>query len=1182
MAKQNYDAKSISVLEGLEGVRRRPSMYIGSTGKGGLHHLIYEAVDNSVDEALAGYCTKISVSLNKDGSATIEDDGRGIPVDLHHTYKIPAVELALTKLHAGGKFDKKSYMISGGLHGVGISVVNALSKKLIIEIKRGGKIYKQEYSRGLSKTKLKIIGKCKKEESGTKVTFWPDEEIFSTVNWDYKILETRFREIAFLNSGLKINLNDEVKGKKEEFFAAGGLIEFVKWMNSSKEVLSKPIYFKKEVESTSLEIAIQYNTSYRENIFGFVNTINTVEGGTHISGFKTALTRVINDYVKKKGLLKDSVLSGDDVREGVTAIVSIKIANPQFEGQTKTKLGNSEVKGFVDSVVTTFLSEFFEENPSVAKKIISKALDSAKARLAAKKAKDLVRRKNAFSLGGLPGKLSDCSNKKSENTELYIVEGQSAGGSAKMAREKEYQAILPLRGKILNVEKASPVKALSSEEIANLITAIGTGVNEQFNIEKLRYKKIVIMSVDGEETTFIQSSSGLISCVQIGNFIDGLIKNKINPSNYKVLCFNLRTKKTQFKKICKVISHPLKDKLYNIKTSYGRSVRITSSHSIFVYENGKLVLKKGSEIKKGDKIVAPKNLPLYNSKKVKKLNILRGLLDVKDKIKEDIYIRGVEVEKLLKARIRKSHKNNNEFVDKRVIIPIQFGKLLNKKRKEKELTQKVLCKRVGVKSPCVYYNWEKGKSKPTLKNFKKYLKILNFNEDEAMSRVQIVESKLDNTWKIQYKNSGRNKVKDYIKLSDINEEDLKYLKDIRISPIHYNLKGIGQHININSNFVKLMGFWIAEGSCSLRNGIRLSIGNNNVKFVDELSNSFLDVFGISPKFYKSDSRCPELKLVNRSVALFWKSLFGFINYSSNTKQIPDIIFNIDKKLQLEFLRGYFLGDGTIGKNSISFTTTSKDLANQIIYLLQSHGVLAGVSRRQPGSNSKIISRHPYFVISISNRKDLTILKRVWENHKNSHYLKKKLSSKFPSINRRFGIISDDLVTLEVLSSNNVKSSNGKVYDFSVDEDENFIAGFGGLCCHNTDADVDGEHIKTLLLTFFFRFMPELIKNGNVYAAMPPLYRLRKRKDYYVYNDIELEKMKEKLNTHSFTRFKGLGEMSATQLWETTMNPKTRKIKKIFIEDVADADKTFSMLMGDDVQARKEFIQENAKEAQLDI
>lgn len=499
--KKDYNAESIKVLEGLEGVRKRPAMYIGSTGKDGLHHLIYEAVDNSVDEALAGFCKLINVTINKDGSATIEDDGRGIPVDMHPQLKVPAVEVALTRLHAGGKFDKKSYMISGGLHGVGISCVNALSKKLIVEIKRDGQVYQQEYSRGNPITKLKIIGKYLGDESGTKITFFPDEEIFTTVNFDYSVLETRLREIAFLNAGLKIILHDESKNKTIEFHYAGGLIEFMKWINKSKETLHKPIYFKREEGNTIFEISIQYNTSYTENIFGFVNTINTVEGGTHVSGFKTALTRVINDYAKKKGMLKNDNLSGEDVREGLTAVINIKIPDPQFEGQTKTKLGNSEIKGLVDSVVTSVLSEYFEENPSIAKKIASKSLDSAKARLAAKKAKDLVRRKNAFSLSGLPGKLADCSRKKTEETELYLVEGESAGGSAKQSRNKEIQAILPLKGKILNVEKANPVKALSSEEIANLLTALGTGVGEQFDIKKLRYNKIIIMTdadVDGE------------------------------------------------------------------------------------------------------------------------------------------------------------------------------------------------------------------------------------------------------------------------------------------------------------------------------------------------------------------------------------------------------------------------------------------------------------------------------------------------------------------------------------------------------------------------------------------------------------------------------------------------------------------------------------------------------------
>ena len=469
MDKKEYDAESIKVLEGLEGVRKRPSMYIGWTGKDGLHHLVYEIVDNSVDEALAGFCKEIDVSINKDGSVTVIDDGRGIPVEMHPTYKVSALQVALTKLHAGGKFDKKSYMISGGLHGVGVSVVNALSKKLIVEVKREGKVHRQEYSRGDPKTKLEVVGKCNPEETGTTVTFWPDDEIFSTVEFDYRILEARFREITFLNPGLKIILRDEVQDKKVEFYSSGGLIEFIKWMNKSKEVINKPIYFKRESEGITAEVCVQYNLGYQENIFGFVNTINTVEGGTHVSGFKSALTKVINDYARKNKMIKegqDESISGEDAREGLTAIISIKIPEPQFEGQTKTKLGNSEIKGMVESIVSASLSEFFEENPPIAKKVISKALDAARARMAAKKARDLVRRKNALSVGsGLPGKLADCSSKKTENTEIYIVEGASAGGSAKQARDKEYQAILPLRGKILNIEKVNPPKRFQAKKL---------------------------------------------------------------------------------------------------------------------------------------------------------------------------------------------------------------------------------------------------------------------------------------------------------------------------------------------------------------------------------------------------------------------------------------------------------------------------------------------------------------------------------------------------------------------------------------------------------------------------------------------------------------------------------------------------------------------------------------------
>ena len=501
MGEKGYTGENIKVLEGLEGVRLRPAMYIGSTSKYGLHKLVDEIVDNSVDEAMAGHCTDIDITLNADGSVTVEDNGRGIPVDPHPVYKIPTVEVVITKLHAGGKFDKGSYKISGGLHGVGISVVAALSKYFKVTVRREGKIYHQEYEIGKPVSKLKVIGEIDKKITGTTIDFTPDETIFSTVKFDFSVLETRFREIAFLNKGVKISLTDKISNKDETFKYEGGIIDFVKWVNKSRQALhAKPVYFMKEQDKIHVECAVQYNDSYQENVLSFVNTINTIEGGTHVVGFKTALTRAINDYAKKNKLLKDENVTGDDVREGLTAIVSVKVPEPQFEGQTKTKLGNSDVKGIVDSVCMIAMTEFFEENPPIARRIVDKALEAQKARAAAKKAKELVRRKNAFSVGGLPGKLADCSSNKTEETELYLVEGDSAGGSAKTARNKEFQAILPLKGKILNVEKAQPVKVLSNEEIANMITAIGAGITDQFDITRLRYNKIIIMTdadVDG-------------------------------------------------------------------------------------------------------------------------------------------------------------------------------------------------------------------------------------------------------------------------------------------------------------------------------------------------------------------------------------------------------------------------------------------------------------------------------------------------------------------------------------------------------------------------------------------------------------------------------------------------------------------------------------------------------------
>ncbi|MCY8621010.1 DNA topoisomerase (ATP-hydrolyzing) subunit B [Bacillus spizizenii] len=502
--QNSYDENQIQVLEGLEAVRKRPGMYIGSTNSKGLHHLVWEIVDNSIDEALAGYCTDINIQIEKDNSITVIDNGRGIPVGIHEKMGRPAVEVIMTVLHAGGKFDGSGYKVSGGLHGVGASVVNALSTELVVTVHRDGKIHRQTYKRGVPVSDLEIIGET--DHTGTTTHFVPDPEIFTeTTVYDYDLLANRVRELAFLTKGVNITIEDKREGqeRKNEYHYEGGIKSYVEYLNRSKEVVhEEPIYIEGEKDGITVEVALQYNDSYTSNIYSFTNNINTYEGGTHEAGFKTGLTRVINDYARKKGFIKenDPNLSGDDVREGLTAIISIKHPDPQFEGQTKTKLGNSEARTITDTLFSAALETFMLENPDAAKKIVDKGLMAARARMAAKKARELTRRKSALEISNLPGKLADCSSKDPSISELYIVEGDSAGGSAKQGRDRHFQAILPLRGKILNVEKARLDKILSNNEVRSMITALGTGIGEDFNLEKARYHKVVIMTdadVDG-------------------------------------------------------------------------------------------------------------------------------------------------------------------------------------------------------------------------------------------------------------------------------------------------------------------------------------------------------------------------------------------------------------------------------------------------------------------------------------------------------------------------------------------------------------------------------------------------------------------------------------------------------------------------------------------------------------
>ncbi len=529
---KEYTAKEIQVLKDLEGIRLRPSMYVGDTSIRGLHHLFQEVIDNALDESLAGYCNYIKVFLMKSNTISVEDNGRGIPVDMHPTEKKPAVEVVLTMLHAGGKFDHKSYQISGGLHGVGISVVNALSSVLEVEVKRDGKIYYQRYEKGKPVTELQIKGNT--DETGTKITFIPDKEIFNTYEFDPEIIGKRLKELAFLNAGLKIEFIDEINNKTETFQYEGGIISYVKFLNKTKEKLhEEPIYIKKEKDKTIIEIALQYNNGFLETVFSFCNNINNVEHGTHYTGFSTALTRAVNDYIKKNKLSEEK-LTGSDVKEGLTAIISLKIPEPQFEGQTKTKLGNSEIKGLVDSVVYDELVNYFEEKPSVAKAIVFKCLNAAKAREAAKKARELVRRKGALESGSLPGKLADCQERDPSKAELFIVEGLSAGGSTKMGRVREFQAVLPLRGKVLNVEKARIDKIFKNNEIVILIQAIGTGIGEEFDINKARYHKIMILSDADSDGNHISTLILTFFYRYMRQLIDAGYIYKAVPPLYKV------------------------------------------------------------------------------------------------------------------------------------------------------------------------------------------------------------------------------------------------------------------------------------------------------------------------------------------------------------------------------------------------------------------------------------------------------------------------------------------------------------------------------------------------------------------------------------------------------------------------------------------------------------------------
>jgi len=766
--------------------------------------------------------------------------------------------------------------------------------------------------------------------------------------------------------------------------------------------------------------------------------------------------------------------------------------------------------------------------------------------------------------------------------------------SAKQGRDRHFQAILPLRGKILNVEKARLDRIFSNQEIKTIIQALGAGVGEEFDASKLRYHHCVIMSVDGESCTLVRDGNGRVRFVRVGPFIDGLFKETTNPDEWSVLCFDPESGEARYRPIKAILSHTHDGDLYEIRSAYGRSVTVTGEHSVFVRgADGKPILKRGDEIRPGDMLVCLGRLPATGTR-VERIDLVRALREAG--ANEDIVLRGPAVEEFQKQTIRAEHEGEPELVEPRIRISEALGHAIHDQRIALGLPVKQVCLALGVSQPCTIHAWEKGTSEPTESHFRAYLNLLGIEEENLEGQYSVGPSALDRTWQEQYRGAPKNRVRPYLDLKDLPLESIDALGgEVVLTPRHDSDQAVPRTLAVTEDLLFLLGLFLAVGSFSLRGGVRLAIGKRNERLVPRIVSAFRAVFGVAPILYRPyGGRCAELRVLNRVVGAVFRNLFGFEKPRAWTKAVPDLVFNVAGNLQEAFLEGYFLGDGTLNRHGIAFTTTSKTMAEQLQYLFLSKGVLAGLTIREPNGKSSglvrgkpVTTRHTVYTLNVTNPFSLVAIQRVWKGHSNASLLEAALLHREKTKKPITGSMPGYLVGIPVKEVRKVPCDGRHVYDFSVQGDETFVCGTGGVCCHNTDADVDGAHIRTLLLTLFYRYMPQLIENGHLYVAQPPLYRVSDGKNVqYCYTEKELKAIQEKLGDKkkiSVQRYKGLGEMNPEQLWETTMDPARRIVKRVEIEDAVAADELFSILMGDSVGPRREFIEAHAREVRnLDV